>query len=154
MSIAISADPRGERLQEFMACLESRKVRLVDRISQRAIGELLMNDAADVPKTIGYVQFVRAVESATDAERWITPLAQVLTRLQHRSQRQLLLQYGVVVQALTDTLDARRAVTRRRPGYPTKLSQRTRRHLRYRVFGVYLKFVPDFERYLVQPKKG
>lgn len=154
LSIAISADPRGARLQAFIASLESRKVRLVDRISQRAIGELLMDEEADSPKTIGYVRFVRAVESVGDAERWITPLAQVLLRLQHRTHRQQLLQYGIVVQALADTLDARRAVTRQRPGYPTKLSQRTRRHLRYRVFGVYLKFVADRERYLSPPKKG
>ncbi|HYG47340.1 MAG TPA: hypothetical protein VD846_05290 [Allosphingosinicella sp.] len=154
LSIAISADPRGARLQAFLASLESRKVRLVDRISQRAIGELLMDAEADPPKTIGYVRFVRAVEGVGDAERWITPLAQVLLSLQHRAHRQQLLQYGIVVQALADTLDARRAVTRLRPGYPTKLSQRTRRHLRYRVFGVYLKFVADRERYLSPPKKG
>jgi hypothetical protein len=39
LSVAISRDPGGAKLQSFLACLESRKVRIVDRISQRAVGD-------------------------------------------------------------------------------------------------------------------
>jgi hypothetical protein len=148
LSIAIATDKRGARLQSFLACLESRKVRIVDRISQRAIGELLMEEGSNPPRTIGYIRFVRTIEGEEEAQRWMRPLARVLTHLQHTSHRQQLLQYGIVVQALIDTLDPKRAVTRWRPIYYGKLSQRTRRHLRYRVFGVYLNFVANQERYL------
>ena len=40
--VTISEDERGRRLQSFLDCLESRGVRLLDRISQRAIGETLI----------------------------------------------------------------------------------------------------------------
>src|ERR1019366_1020050 len=36
-AVAIVKDVRGRRLQSFMDCLESRRVRIVDRISQRAV---------------------------------------------------------------------------------------------------------------------
>jgi hypothetical protein len=42
LSIAIGKDSRGKKLQSFFACLESRKIRIVDRNSQRAIGELFV----------------------------------------------------------------------------------------------------------------
>jgi hypothetical protein len=157
LSIAISTDARGAKLQSFLACLESRRVRIVDRISQRAIGELLTDEGTNPPKSIGYVKFVRALETDQEAERWIKPLAHVLSHLHHTSHRQQLLQYGIVVQALTDTLDPKRAVTRKRPTYHNKLSAKTRRHMWFRVFRVYLSFVRDPERYVGSsntPRKG
>jgi hypothetical protein len=47
LSVAITKDRRGAMLQSFLACLESRKVRIVDRTSQRAIGELLVKTGPD-----------------------------------------------------------------------------------------------------------
>jgi hypothetical protein len=111
LSVAISKDERGARLQSFFACLESRRVRIVDRISQRAIGELLIKPAPDYLRNLGYVEFVRALETNEDTRRWVTPLAVVLGRMANTADRQQLLLYGVVVHAMTDTLDPTHSVT-------------------------------------------
>lgn len=148
LSVAISRDHRGALLQHFLACLESRKVRIVDRISQRAIGELLIRPAPEYLRNSGYVEFVRSLETSEETRRWIEPLATVLSRMQHTSSRQQLLQYGIVVHALVDTLDPDHAVSNKRPSYPEKITKRTLTGLRYRVFGVYLTFVKDKQKYL------
>lgn len=154
LSVAISKDPRGARLQGFFACLESRKVRVVDRISQRAIGELLIKPAPDYLRNLGYVEFVRALETNEDTRRWVMPLATALGKTANTTDRQLLLQYGVVVHAMIDTLDPTHIVTSKRPSYPVKLTDKTRKDLRYRVFGVYLRFVTNTEKYLVWKPKA
>ncbi|MFO1110332.1 MAG: hypothetical protein U1E61_14185 [Bradyrhizobium sp.] len=156
LSVAITNDRRGALLQSFFACLESRKVRIVDRISQRAIGEILIKPAPDYLRNIGYVEFIRALETNDDTRRWISPLATALGRVTDLKERQQLLLYGTVVHAMIDTLDPKHAVTSSRPSYPIKLSDKTRKNLKYRVFGVYLKFVANKEKYLVWggPEKG
>ena len=68
--------------------------------------------------------------------------------------RQRVLLYGTVVHAMIDMLDAKHDVTRDRPSYPNKLSRKSWRDLRYRVFGQYLKQVPHKEKYLGPPKRG
>jgi hypothetical protein len=71
ISIAISKNERGAKLQSFFACLESRKVRIVDRISQRAIAELLIKPAPDYLRHIGYIEFVQALETHENTRRWV-----------------------------------------------------------------------------------
>jgi hypothetical protein len=156
LSVAIANDKRGALLQDFFACLESRKVRIVNRISQRAIGEVLLKPAPDYLRNIGYVEFIRALEATEDTRRWINPLADALRRTAGPTGRQQLLLYGAVVHAMIDTLDPRHTVTTSRPSYPIKLSDKTRKNLKYRVFGVYLKFVADKDKYLVwdRARKG
>jgi hypothetical protein len=149
LSVAIAKDKRGSQLQGFFACLESRKMRIVDRISQRAIGELLIKPSPDFLRNIGYVEFVRAVEMNEETKRWIQPLVATLSRTSHTPDRQQLLKYGVVIHAMIDTLDPTHIVTSKRPSYPRKLADRTRRDLKYRVFAVYLRFVTTPEKYFL-----
>ena len=134
-------------LQSFLACLESTKVRIVDRAAQRAIGEIFVKQTTEGGRTIRYVEFIRSVETIEETQRWIEPLASVLCKIHHTEERQRLLQYGAVVHALIDSLDPMHLVTSNRPSYPNKLSDKTRKALRYRVFGVYLKFVRDNAKY-------
>lgn len=148
LSVAIAKDKRGADLQHFLACLESRKMRIVDRISQRAIGELLIKPAPDFLRNIGYVEFIRSVESNPETQRWIAPLTSVLARTAHTSDRQQLLKYGIAIHAMIDTLDPNHIVTSNRPSYPKKLTDRTRKDLKYRVFAVYLPFVLNRDKYL------
>ena len=105
------------------------------------------------PEPISYIEFVRLLENDSEARKWVSPVFATLSKLEHRSQRQRLLRYGVIVHAMIDTLDSRHIVTHDRPSYPHKLTQKSWSDLKYRVFGVYLKFVPNSRKYLGSPKK-
>jgi hypothetical protein len=150
MSVAMAKDKRGSQLQSFFDCLESRRVRIIDRILQRAAGEAFLKGK----ETKTYAEFVGSFETDTATRRWILPLAQFLARTEHTTERQRLLQYAAVVHALIDTLDPRHLVTRERPSMPNKLTKRSRNDLRYRVFGVYLKVVGNRQKYLGPPKSA
>jgi predicted DCC family thiol-disulfide oxidoreductase YuxK len=149
LSVAISEDKRGKRLQDYLDCLESRRVRLIDRTGQRAIAETSLVNSA--PKLIAFVQ-----QASTDPHtvRWLEPLKAILVQGWHTTEKQKLLQYAAVLHSMIDTLDEKHLVTRKRPAIPNKLSQRSWRDLNYRVFGLYLKFVKDREKYLGPPKSG
>jgi len=135
LSVAIGEDDRGKRLQNFLDCLESRRVRIVDRIAQRAVGEVMVERQPGTLDTTSFVDFVKSYETNVEMRRWVRPLVMVLARTHHTHERQQLLQYGVVVHALIDTLDPKHFVTRNRPSYANKLTRRSWRDLRYRVFG-------------------
>ena len=152
LSIPLGSDDRGKKLLSFFDCFESQRVRIVDRISQRAIGELLAERLETRFEAVTYVRFMESYESDPAFRQWVAPLVQRLTRMRHTYDRQRLLQYGVVVHALIDTLDPQHLVTRERPAYPNKLSRRTWQSLRYRVFGLYLQFVPGSSKYLGKKK--
>ena len=148
--VSLGKDPRGAQLQHFLDCLESRRVRIVDRILQRAVGEVIARD----DETITFVEFVRMFEADPAFRQWIMPLAKFLSRTEHTTERQRLLQYGTVLHALIDTLDNKHLITRERPATPNKLSRRSWADLNYRVFGVYLKFVRNRQKYIGPPKKA
>lgn len=154
LSVTIAKDDRGRRLQSFLDCIESRRIRIVDRMSQRAVGELMLSRHNGALETIPFIEFVRLIESKPELNRWVAPVTHILSRTRHTSERQRLLQYGSVIHAMIDTLDPEHQVTRKRPSYPNKLSKDTRRDLKYRVFGEYLKFVSDTGKYLGPPKRG
>ena len=153
LSISVVGDARGRRFQSFTDCIESRRVRIVDRISQRAVAELMLAGSDGGRELCSFIEFVRRTETDPEARRWMEPLIRVLSRTRHTSIRQRLLQYGVIVHAMIDTLDPAHQVTRNRPSYPNKLSKRSRQDLKYRVFGVYLDFIPEPGKYLGSPKR-
>jgi hypothetical protein len=149
MSVAMAKDERGLRLQNFFDCLESRRVRIIERILQRAAGEAFLSGK----ETRTYVDFAHAFENDVATRRWIMPLAQFLSRTEHTRERQQLLQYGAIAHALIDTLDPTHLVTRERPSMPNKLSHKSWTDLNYRVFSVYLKFVKDRKKYIGPPRR-
>ena len=140
LSVSITEDDRGQTFVSFTSCLESRMVRLVDRMSQRAITESILIRRDGDMEVMAYIDFVRRFEDDKDVRRWLDPVVRILSRTKHTSVRQMLLQYGAVLHAMIDTLDPNHRVTRNRPAYTEKLSKRTWRNLKYRVFTVYLKF--------------
>ena len=150
MSVFMAKDQRGERLQRFLDCLELRRVRILDRMQQRAVGEVFL----DAVGALSFVEFVKRFENEPDFRNWIMPLAKFLSRTENTTERQRLLQYGAVIHAMIDSLDGAHAVTRDRPSWPNKLTRRSWRDLNYRVFGVYLPFVAGREKYLGPPKKA
>jgi hypothetical protein len=150
LSVNMGKDKRGAELQHFLDCLESRRVRIVDRILQRAVGEVFVSN----DDTVSFVGFVHNFQDDPKSRQWIMPLAKFLSRTEHTTERQRLLQYGTVLHALIDTLDSKHLVTRERPALPNKLSQRSWADLNYRVFGLYLKFVSNRQKYIGPPKKA
>lgn len=150
MSVSMAADSRGQELQAFFDCLESPKVRLFETIQQRAVGEMLV-----VGKEVrGFTDFVAAFEKDAILRRWEEPLVKLLSRLKHTREKQLVLQYATVLHVLIDTLDPKHRITSDRPALAIKLNGQTRTDLHYRVFGQYLKFVKNPQKYLGPPKKA
>lgn len=144
LSVEIARSDRGRQTQAFLNCLQSRKVRLIDRTAQRALGEIALIDG----RTMNFVEFVRNVEQDPLLARWLQPMIEFLGNLHESEARQRVLQYFVVLHALIDTLDPNHLITRERPGTPNKLSRESRKALKYRVFGVYLSFVTGWSKYI------
>ena len=149
LSTAVARSARGRRTQAFLNCLESRRVRLIDRISQRALGEA----ALVAGRTMNFVEFIKTCDSDPYMQRWLRPLLEVLTRLRQADARQRVLQYAAVIHALIDTLDKSHTMTKNRPATPNKLNAKSWKDLNYRVFDIYLPFVADRAKYIGPPKR-
>src|SRR5205823_1789469 len=142
-NVELARNKQGEVLLRFLRSLESRRVRLVDRAWQRAIGESIISVAKAPAEIMSFKAFVEQYESTPSFREWLLPLEDILRQTRFPRSRQRVLQYGVIVHALIDTLDPKHYATRERPGYPNKLSRRMKRELIGRVFGTYL---PDVSR--------
>lgn len=139
LSLAVARSDRGKQTRAFLSCLESRKVRLIDRISQRALGEAaLVGD-----RTMNFVEFVKSCESDGYMQRWLAPLIDIFARIRDSDARQTVIQYATVLHALVDTIDPKHLVSKERPATPNKLNEKSWRALNYRVFDVYLTFVKN-----------
>ena len=97
---------------------------------------------------MNFVQFMKSFDSDPYMKRWLKPLLEVLAEVSQVDARQKVLQYAAILHALIDTLDSRHHVTRDRPATPNKLNKHSKRDLQYRVFGVYLTFVSDRQKYI------
>lgn len=152
LTINFVKDPRGRTLQKFIDCLESRPVRLADRITQRAIGELMLDHEGDHPKPLTFLSFCERTEGLGVAAQWLDQVNGILKNSRSTADRQALLVYAVVVHAMIDTLDNDHAITRDRPGLPEKLTRKTWRSLNYKVFDNYLKIDLEKAKYIGPPK--
>ncbi len=149
----VAADRRGAVMLKFVRTLESRQTRILDRARQRAIGESLIAERQSTMGIRPFREFVEEYESSETVRRWFGPLAEMLRGTQDKKVRQRILCYGVVVHAMIDTLDPKHHTTKLRPGYPNKLSRRSRHNLVGRVFGVYLPTVRGIGKYTSLPKR-
>ena len=149
LGVSISNDKRGATLKEFLACLESQRIRLVDRVHQKAIGEVATTiDDNGRFRSIGLVDFATDLSQDQAMRAWLEPLLETLTNVRIKKVRQRVLVYGVVMHALIDTLDPDHHSTHERPSYPHKLSKHSRNDIKYRVFGTYLKQVRNTGKYV------
>ena len=149
IGISIASDERGEILKNFLSCLESQRIRLVDRTHQKAIGELVINsEIADKFKLIGLVEFDLVLTNGKNVRNWTKPVIDVLEGVKRKHIRQKVLVYGVVMHALIDTLDPKHNTTHERPSYPNKLSKNSKADIKYRVFGRYIKEVKNEKKYV------
>jgi hypothetical protein len=148
ISISMSSDKRGSKLLAFLDCLESQRVRIVERVVLRAIGETLVDGHRVRP----FIDFTNDIFSDGWEDIWVQELTKFVSRLKHTTERQRMLAYSVVLHAMIDTLDKEHTVTKERPSLPGKLSKKTWRDLNYRVFSVYLNFVETRRKYIGPPK--
>ncbi len=149
VGVSLSKDKRGAKLKDFIACLESQRIRLVNRVHQKAIGELsIILKANGKFQSIGIVNFSRSLSEDEEMKYWIEPLISKLGSVKAKKTRQRVLVYGVVTHALIDTLDPKHTSTNWRPSYPNKLSKNSKRDVKYRVFGKYLKYVKNTKKYV------
>jgi hypothetical protein len=142
----LARNAQGSVLLRFLRCLESKRVRLVDRAWQRAIGEsvVIMGRPAEV---LSFKAFVEQYEASLRLRGWLQPLEDALRETRYPRARRRMLQYGVIVHAMIDTLDPKHYTTKERPAYPNKLSRRAKRDLIGRVFDTYLPDVRRLEKY-------
>jgi hypothetical protein len=148
----LARNKKGEVLLRFLRSLESRRSRLVDRAWQRAIGECVIAKTGDKAEVLQFKSFVEQFESEARLREWLQPLEQMLRDCKLPQARQRVLQYGVIVHALIDTLDPKHLTTRERPAYPNKLTEQAKRDIAGRVFGVYLPDVKNTTKYVGKRK--
>lgn len=144
--VNLAATDSGKHLQKFVFMLESTGVRLIERARQRGIGEAII-DPSKPSRVLMFKEFLSVFRSDGELREWIAPLASQLSKTNHKSIRQRLLVYGAVVHAMIDCLDSEHLIVHDRPGWPNKLSRRSRRDLRFRIFGEYLPFVKNKAKY-------
>ncbi len=145
--VNIASDKRGKKLLDFLKALEATRTCLVERAWQRGIGEALINHGNDKIRSLSYIEFVHMFLSSTEFQKWFRPLVSVVSRINHTRERQRLLLYGAILHALIDTLDQDHLVTNERPTWANKITERTRKNLKFRVFPIYLPFVKNPKRY-------
>lgn len=139
---SLSSDKRGAKLQQFISCLGSQRIRLVNRTNQNAIGETTTEVLpAGARRTIGVVEFERKVSDDPSVRAWCEPLLKLLANTHVKETRQRLLVYGVVMHALVDTLDPNHQSTHPRPYYISKISKNSKREIEHLAFRVYLNKV-------------
>ncbi len=140
--VELSKDQRGRDLKQFLNTLYSGQMRLVTRMTQRAIGEL----AQECPR---YIDITRRYAEETNVRNWMLPLREVVESAEgDKRARQRVLRYGVVIHAMMDTLDPKHYVTKELPPYANKLSRQSKRDLHYRTFRNYLQSVKAPEKYI------
>jgi hypothetical protein len=147
LDVNIGATKAGRSLKSFIQTLESRGVRVVERPLQRGMGESLVRRQGQALSCITYYEFVGRYLSNDDLGEWFRPLQDAVVQSRRTPHRQRLLVYGSVLLARIDTLDPQHLTTSDRAGWPNKLTKRSRRDLKFRVFEVYLPFVEAVEKY-------
>lgn len=147
LGVSLNEDKRGKKLVAFRACLESQRIRLVDKTHQIAVGEIATEMDATPPRTRTIVDFTRKVEEDAHFSTWLAPLKIELANTRAKKTRQRILVYGVVLHAMIDTLDEEHVSTHVRRAHPNKLSLASKRTIKHLVFARYLKGMGAINRY-------
>jgi len=153
-SVALGSPRAGDQLLNFLYTLESLRIRVLDRAWQRATGEASITRIDGTPRPLTLEEFVKLSETEPSYQRWIIPLSKILDKTNKAENRQRLLLYGVVLHALTNTLDPKHVVTRRRRPWSHKLSDASRNELEKGVFHTNLSFVKRPTQYTRAEKKA
>lgn len=144
----IGGNKRGKDLKSFLESLESKGVRVVDRARQRAIGEALILFRRDAAASMSFYDFTKDFFNDAVFRQWFEPMLTLLRQIHLSAVRQKILTYGAVLHAMIDHLDPDHLTAHARPGWPNKLTRKSRSNLDFRVFGIYLPFVKQRNKYV------
>ncbi len=147
LGVSLNEDKRGKKLIAFRSCLESQRVRLVDKTHQIAIGEIATETTASPLRTRTIIDFTRVIEQEPHFSSWLAPLKTELKNIHVKKTRQRLLVYGVVLHAMIDTLDSKHVSTHVRKPHPNKLTLTSKRTIKHLAFARYLKGIGAVNRY-------
>lgn len=140
LGVHLNKDKRGSLLKNLLACLESKQIRLVDRLHQKAIGEIATKTTGDGKlASLGFVEFTEKLRSDPSYAEWTQPLTDLIANAYDKKNRQLLLTYGAVLHVFIDQLDPKHNSTHPRPPYPNKLAESSKNTIKFTVFDRYLK---------------
>jgi len=144
----------GRTLLQFIATLEARRNRIVNRALQRGIGDSIVEEREGSLRSKTFYNFFEEYSKPDSSIRqWVEPLRMILIGTSQKAMRQKVLFYGAIVHVFVDTLDSEHKYIRDRVSYPNKLNEAKRRDLRYRIFGEYLPMVRNSEKYWLIPRK-
>lgn len=154
--IDFTSTTHGEQLNKFINALESKRTRLFERSWQRGMGEGLLEINEGNNRVVTFKEFVEWFHRDEKNQQWFRPLVDLFVDIKNKDNRQSILIYGTILHALIDFLDPLHKVTKDRPNWCNKLSQKTISELERRVFPTYLPFVESPSIYTKKkgPKKG
>ncbi len=150
-SFFLNTRPVGKEFQVFQNCLESKAVRVTKRNFQRALGELMLERNQKDISMIFFREFSEIIFCETDVDMPLQDILKTISRLNNTKERQKILVYATVLHAMLDTIDPSHYVAKDRPTIQRKLTKKSRKDLRYRIFGVHLKIVSNWRKYIDLP---
>jgi len=142
LHVNLNKQKDGKLLLQFIRTLRARRNRIIDRANQQAIGESIMFLCNDTYKIKTFFQFLNEYfPQDSQTHNVFETLDRNLLGTRDKKTRQLILLYGAILHAMTDSLDPKHEFIRERSPYPNKLTEKTRRDLEKRVFEIYLPMV-------------
>lgn len=79
--------------------------------------------------------------------KWISLLEDKLLSVNNKEERQVILRFGVIIAVMIDHFDPKYKTVRRRDIYLNKLNPKSKKMLKEYLFGHYLKFIKNENRY-------
>lgn len=148
---ALSKLGKGNELLRFIETIESRKYRILDRSIQRIIGECLISQKDQKFRVMTLNEFVNQVNDPTsNLSKWVKYLDNALMSTTNKENRQRILRFGVVVAALIDHFDPNYKTVRRRDIYVSKLTEKSKKHIRAYLINHYLPFLKNKAKYYLK----
>lgn len=145
--ISLSKITKGKHLLKFIETFEARKYRILDRSLQRVIGECMISNKDQKFRIMTLHEFIIQIETNIYLKKWISKLDERFSNLKNKDTRQEILMFGIIVAVLIDHFDPKHSTIRERPYYINKLSDKSKGAIKNNLFGYYLTFIEDKEKY-------
>lgn len=145
---SLSRIKKGSELLKFIETIESRKFRVLDRSMQRIIGECLITSKNHKFYVLTLNEFMIEIENGnSNLHKWIKNLEDMLSEVNIKDNRQIILRFGVIVAALIKHFDPKSRIVRNRIIYRNKLTEKSKKMIRTILFVHYLPFVKNKSSY-------